>query len=382
VAGVEARAIKIGVGADRVLIDAGVMSEEDYIRALAQWLRLPFEALEHLPRTLCPLSDAALLTAARTPILPVELGDGPARIVAPRGMAVRLLVKAARAHQSLPFVRLAAPAALNRFITRFGAVALGQAATSGLDARYPMISSAPRPTPRVIWMAPLLGLVALTTALWPGVLLNVLALVLTALFIGWTVLRLRCLFAPVDPMKREASRLTDKELPLYTVIVALYREAPSVRGLVSALKALDYPPEKIDVKFVIEGDDGETRAALEALALGPRFEIIIAPDIGPRTKPKALNVALTFARRSDRNLRRGGSAGAGSTTPCRCNVRGSGGRSCLCSGGTHHRQYPRQLARSVVYRGVCRPLRRAAAGPCRERLADPAWRNLEPFPYR
>ncbi len=296
VAGAEARALKVGVGADRVLIDAGVMSEEEYIRALAQWLHLPFETLEHMPRALCPLSDAGLLTAARTPILPVELGDGPARVVAPRGLAVRLLVKAARAHQSLPFVRLAAPRALDRFVARHGAAALGQAATGGLDARCPMYSSAPRPTPRAIWIVPLLGLVALATALWPGALLNVLALFLTALFIGWTVLRLQCLFASAEPTTRAAPALPDAALPLYTVIVPLYREASSVRGLVGALKSLDYPPEKMDVKFVVESDDRETRAALESLALGPRFEIIVAPDAGPRTKPKALNVALAFAR--------------------------------------------------------------------------------------
>jgi cellulose synthase/poly-beta-1,6-N-acetylglucosamine synthase-like glycosyltransferase len=50
------------------------------------------------------------------------------------------------------------------------------------------------------------------------------------------------------------------------------------------------------VKFVIEADDDETWLALTALDLGPPFEIITAPDIGPRTKPKALNVALPFAR--------------------------------------------------------------------------------------
>jgi cellulose synthase/poly-beta-1,6-N-acetylglucosamine synthase-like glycosyltransferase len=57
-----------------------------------------------------------------------------------------------------------------------------------------------------------------------------------------------------------------------------------------------YPPEKLDVKFVLEADDRETPRALAALNLGPPFEIITAPPIGPRTKPKALNVALPFAR--------------------------------------------------------------------------------------
>jgi cellulose synthase/poly-beta-1,6-N-acetylglucosamine synthase-like glycosyltransferase len=50
------------------------------------------------------------------------------------------------------------------------------------------------------------------------------------------------------------------------------------------------------VKFVLEADDRDTRRALARLDLGPTFEIITAPPIGPRTKPKALNVALPFAR--------------------------------------------------------------------------------------
>lgn len=46
----------------------------------------------------------------------------------------------------------------------------------------------------------------------------------------------------------------------------------------------------------MEADDDLTRTALEAMRLGRPYEIMIAPDIGPRTKPKALNVALPFAR--------------------------------------------------------------------------------------
>ncbi|MGE0752318.1 MAG: glycosyltransferase [Variibacter sp.] len=294
IAEAEARAQKVGVGVDRVLIDAGVISEEDYIRALAQWLHVPFEALDDMPRELCPLSDAALLQCARTPILPVELGDGPARVVAPRGMAARLFVKAARSHASLPFVRLTTPGALTRFLARYGAQALGHAATESLDRRYPMLSSAPRSVPRAVWAAPLLGALALVAALKPALLAAGAALALSGLFIGWTLLRLLCLFTPVEPAQ-QAPPLSDAELPLYTVIVALYREASSARALVAALKGLDYPPEKLDIKFAVEPDDRETRAALESLALGPRFEIVVAPDAGPRTKPKALNAALAFA---------------------------------------------------------------------------------------
>ncbi|MEX0751601.1 MAG: glycosyltransferase family 2 protein [Xanthobacteraceae bacterium] len=52
------------------------------------------------------------------------------------------------------------------------------------------------------------------------------------------------------------------------------------------------------MKLVIEPDDPETAAAIERLRLGPPFEVIVAPEAGPRTKPKALNAALPFARGS------------------------------------------------------------------------------------
>jgi len=71
-----------------------------------------------------------------------------------------------------------------------------------------------------------------------------------------------------------------------------------VPGLVAALCALDYPREKLDIKLVVEADDAGTRAAIAALGLPPHMEEVPVPDIGPRTKPKALNVALPFARGS------------------------------------------------------------------------------------
>ena len=52
------------------------------------------------------------------------------------------------------------------------------------------------------------------------------------------------------------------------------------------------------MKFVLEPDDHETRRAVARLELGPPFDIITVPPIGPRTKPKALNAALASARGS------------------------------------------------------------------------------------
>jgi cellulose synthase/poly-beta-1,6-N-acetylglucosamine synthase-like glycosyltransferase len=52
------------------------------------------------------------------------------------------------------------------------------------------------------------------------------------------------------------------------------------------------------VKFVIEADDEATAAALRAYPPRAPHEIVVAPEGAPRTKPRALNVAMPLARGS------------------------------------------------------------------------------------
>ena len=47
---------------------------------------------------------------------------------------------------------------------------------------------------------------------------------------------------------------------------------------------------------MVEADDEETRATLADIPLPGRFEVLVAPPGEPRTKPRALNVALPLAR--------------------------------------------------------------------------------------
>ncbi len=63
-------------------------------------------------------------------------------------------------------------------------------------------------------------------------------------------------------------RIPDAYLPRYTVLVPLYREANVLPSLVGALRALDYPQHRLDIKIVTESDDTETIAAAEALNPG------------------------------------------------------------------------------------------------------------------
>jgi cellulose synthase/poly-beta-1,6-N-acetylglucosamine synthase-like glycosyltransferase len=87
-------------------------------------------------------------------------------------------------------------------------------------------------------------------------------------------------------------------LPVYSILVPLYREVAVLPGLVRSLGALDYPAERLDIKLVLEADDHDTIAAARALqdSGAAPFELVLVPPGGPRTKPKAINYALSFAR--------------------------------------------------------------------------------------
>lgn len=82
--------------------------------------------------------------------------------------------------------------------------------------------------------------------------------------------------------------------PKVSVLIPLYREPETAPLLINSLRALDYPPELLDVKLVLEADDDETMPALIAQDLPGFVEILVTPDGGPRTKPRALNFALDF----------------------------------------------------------------------------------------
>src|SRR6185295_1396232 len=90
-AAAEQRAVALGIGADRVLITAGVISENDYIRALAAWLRVPFERLD-LPRAACPLRDEQFIDAVKFGLLPLRIGDAFIYVIAPQVLTARHLV--------------------------------------------------------------------------------------------------------------------------------------------------------------------------------------------------------------------------------------------------------------------------------------------------
>ncbi len=90
--------------------------------------------------------------------------------------------------------------------------------------------------------------------------------------------------------------LKDAELPYYTVLVPMYKEPEVLPILAAALRKLNYPRSKLDIKLLLEEGDTETIEAAKRLQLESIFEIVRVPPSQPQTKPKACNYGLHFAQ--------------------------------------------------------------------------------------
>ena len=97
-------------------------------------------------------------------------------------------------------------------------------------------------------------------------------------------------------IETKARQLRDEELPVFTVLVPMFREPVMLPQLAQSLRALDYPLGKLDIKIVLEEGDHETIDAAKNLGLEGIFEIVRVPASQPQTKPKACNYALRYAR--------------------------------------------------------------------------------------
>jgi len=102
----------------------------------------------------------------------------------------------------------------------------------------------------------------------------------------------------LDKAAKPASPPPLVRMPVVTILVPLFKENEVAGGLIANLSRLDYPPELLDVMLVVEEDDHLTREAIATCRLPSWMRAITVPPGHPRTKPRALNYALNFARGS------------------------------------------------------------------------------------
>lgn len=168
-------------------------------------------------------------------------------------------------------------------------------AANGLYRENPMLSAKARVTTGQKFAA--LGLTALLgLAVFWSTSASRVTVQIAAAMVFFALIAFR-LVATTTPQRWAASRpLPDRDLPAVTILAPVYREAAVLDQLICALGNIDYPNALLDIKLIMETDDRETVQAARQLVFDSRFEIVIVPEGRPRTKPRALNYALQFAR--------------------------------------------------------------------------------------
>ncbi|PZR83509.1 MAG: glycosyl transferase [Stutzerimonas stutzeri] len=286
---------RIGVSPSRQVIASGLVTEEQFYRALAAELDLHFQS--HAP----PLQSGG--------DVPAILREGMAAAIVRSGSRVRFAVApppgpalrrflAAKPDGRRDIVVLT-PSTLASELRRTNAKALVRAAAwtdeAGL-ARFSARTGTSRLQKLLMFL--LAGLLLAIGSLTPITTLIGVTLTLGPLFLATVLLRLAALIEkPSHDLWREHRwQVDDARLPVYTVAVPIFGEEAVLDQLIEALSAIDYPPAKLDIRILVEEIDGGLRRALAARELPPFMQVVIVPRGAPQTKPRALNVALAEAR--------------------------------------------------------------------------------------
>lgn len=261
-------------------------------KAAAEELRMPFQRSGF---RIAP--DTPVEHALRSGVAPLVHGsEKPVFALAPAGRDLsKLLMR--RKNLSLSDGLITTPDAFRAAIYASCRTAIIDKACHGLAKDSPGDSASGMPYAKLLIA---IGLVcaaaAALTLVFPLPVSHVPGTLLGFIFLLNIAIRLSAFFALDGATNAAAVALPDHALPVYSVFVPLYREAGVVTQLVSSLRALDYPVARLDIHFLIEANDAQTRDALAVIDLPAHMHVTILPEGAPQTKPRALNVGLALAR--------------------------------------------------------------------------------------
>jgi glycosyltransferase XagB len=88
----------------------------------------------------------------------------------------------------------------------------------------------------------------------------------------------------------------EHDLPVYSILIPVFKEKEVIGNLIKSIKRLDYPAEKLDIILLLEENDEETLADAKAEKPPANWRFLTCPQSLPQTKLKALNYGLNFVR--------------------------------------------------------------------------------------
>lgn len=292
------RAATNGTCIETELLASGAIEEAAYFAALARMYGLPFQAeldpalivdYAHGDTQLVEPRMARLHHADRPPVMAIV-----PHILHAEGLAKRF----GRHANGTGSLVVTTPSAIRRAIWKAGEERRVRSAVSALFEHSQSLSARLVVTGDQGFIAgAALCLASLLLVLAPIFAMAIAHLLLSLFHTAGLFLRIT---AVSHGRRRHHSNIClespGETLPVYTVMVAVYREAAVVPQLIAALDAIDWPRSLLDVKLVCEADDHETIEAIRLAGPGCHVEVVTVPAMAPRTKPKALTYALAGAR--------------------------------------------------------------------------------------
>jgi cellulose synthase/poly-beta-1,6-N-acetylglucosamine synthase-like glycosyltransferase len=288
---------------DQLLAGGSLCDDQEAYRALARRSKLRFAAFPGAESVDTQLTLANVAFCSRHLTLPIRTFDGSLAILTALPLSLPSTMLATRFGGVPVEVIVCTRRAISDLLQKVAQPWLLDQAVNGLLRRMPEYSASVIITrqQKIFLSVLLIGLgLALLTIPGPTIvglnilvslfMLSVFALRMALVWVGGADKNVRSVSA------QAVADLRDEDYPIYSILVPLYKEAGILPQLVAGLDKLDYPADRLDIKLLLEADDQETLDAARRLPFDGRFDIIVVPPGGPRTKPKACNYALPLVR--------------------------------------------------------------------------------------
>lgn len=271
----------------------------DYCRALATYFGLPFDLIAELDYTQFPITAHDRYEYAQHRFIPIAEENGRYRVavVDPLPETVDRIHQKYGDNAQLVItpetdLRWVIQKAFNEVITA--------------DVLSELYNADPNESAKTVFtdhhrwfLITVYALVVLVFLLNPVLNLTLFNVLLTVSVSGMLLFKAFIAFVGITvPAEQDidVSEIEDKTLPVYTILVPMFRETrETLVHLIENVNSLDYPKYLLEVLLVVEDDDHDTINFLKQLSPPQNFVIMRVPYSEPRTKPKACNYALKFA---------------------------------------------------------------------------------------
>jgi len=209
----------------------------------ARRLGIPFTREPDVGRA---AADAASVAAVRNGTFAMSHTGERIAFVAPQEESLPALARWLDAYPEIGArLRVATPTAIRTALVVSGGAIYVREAINRLSTRYPSLSAQRLATrSQIAFFVAAFGLLAGALAYWPSPTLVAVNVIGSSFFFGVTVLRFIAagFVAKQSPDDFVAERRDDdNDLPVYSVLVPLYREAAIVGELIAALDTIDWP---------------------------------------------------------------------------------------------------------------------------------------------